>query len=94
MEEAFNYTSLLCYAFAPNDMQPVINLFGVKNEKLVRLTFTLDEVEMGMIESNLQISMSSFNGTKLRIKVTDELVIVSNADGLNPGIYFFNYNLE
>ncbi len=38
--------------------------------------------------------MPSFDGTKLRIKVTDELVIVSNADGLNPGIYFFDYNLE
>ena len=45
------------------------------------MTFTLDEVEMGMVESYKQEDAPNFNGTLLRMAVTDELIIVSNSDG-------------
>ena len=33
-----------------------------------------------------------FNGTQMRLEVTDDYVIVSNADGFMPGIYFFDHD--
>lgn len=35
-----------------------------------------------------------FNGTHMRVQVTEEFVIVSNADGLSSGVYFLNHELE
>ena len=35
-----------------------------------------------------------FNGTHARIEVTQDFVIVSNSDGAQPGIYFFDHQLE
>lgn len=58
------------------------------------MTFTLDETEMKIVESYEEYPEAKFTGKRMRIEITDELVIVSNADGYSPGIYFYDYNLQ
>ena len=49
---------------------------------------------MVMTEQPTYFSMPNFNGTHLKVEVTEDFVIVSNADGMSPGIYFYDHNLE
>ena len=58
------------------------------------MTFTLDETEMKIVESYEEYPEAKFTGKRMRIEITNELIIVSNADGYSPGIYFYDYNFQ
>ena len=54
----------------------------------------MDKENMVMTEQPTYFSMPNFNGTHLKVEVTEDFVIVSNADGMSPGIYFYDHDLE
>jgi len=85
---------LITFTFAPNNQDTDLVLYGIKNSTLVKMTFTLDETEMKIVESYEEYPEAKFTGKMMRIEITDELIIVSNADGYSPGIYFYDYNLQ
>jgi len=43
---AFDYSKLIDYGFAPNKKQPVYTLYGLREEELVKIVYTLNENTM------------------------------------------------
>ena len=47
-----------------------------------------------MTETVTIVDMPELNGTQTRLEISQDFIIVTNADGEAPGIYFFDYDWD
>ena len=69
-------------------------MFGLRRKELVKVVYSFDQEELVMSQNVTIFENEKFNGTRMKIEVTDEFVIISNSDGAEPGISFFNHSMS
>ena len=92
-DAAFDYSKLVDFGFKSNHKEPVYTLYGVRYKEIVRVDFTYDENNMWMDQNVTIESYTNFNGTFMRVAVTEDFFIVSNSNGV-PGVSFFDHDLK
>lgn len=89
-----DFQNLRAYAFGPNNGNSSYVLFGVLEDRIVRINYTHDEASGNITQNVFRRSYDFLNGTLVDIVVTTEEVIVSIANGPEPMVVFFNFELE
>ena len=90
----FDFSTLIDYGFAPNHHERTYTLFGVAGSELVKVVYAFDDEDIAITEKVQVIRNTSFNGRFMRIKVTDNFLVVSNSEGEAPGITFFDHDWD
>lgn len=89
-----DYGLLMDVGFAPDNIDQNYTLFGIKRQEIIRVNFTYDEEESQMLQNVTSERYNSLNGTLQRIAVTREFVIISDSNGQEPGISFFDHDFN
>lgn len=89
-----DYGLLMDVGFAPDSIDQNYTLFGIKRQEIIRVNFTYDEEESQMLQNVTSERYNSLNGTLQRIAVTREFVIISDSNGQEPGISFFDHDFN
>ena len=91
---AEDFYKLRAYTFAPNEGNSSYVMFGVFDDRIVRVNYTYDQASGNITQDVFRRSFNFLNGTLVDIVVTTEEVIVSIANGPDPMVVFLNYELE
>ena len=92
---SFDYAELMSYGFAPNKKDTNYVLFGLRSSQLVKIKYSLSTFDNGDVWISDEVLIkedTNFNGTHMRLHVTEDFIIVSNPDGLVPSISFFDHD--
>ena len=93
----FDYGRLTSFSFAPNKGKNTYTLFGILNQEIVKIKYTLDTEagDEGEISEEVTLMQKEYlNGTMMRIQATEKFVIISDSNGAEPGVHFFDHDLE
>ena len=81
METTFRYSELLSYDFARSEDSTKFTLFGVTHQHLIKIVYNFYLDDLNIIEHVGMKKDTNFDGTQMRVRVSDEFVIVSQSDG-------------
>ena len=77
METTFEYSELLAYDFAPSGDNLSFTLFGVTHQHLIKIVYNFNLNNLSIREQIGVREDINFDGTQMRVKVSDEFVIIS-----------------
>ena len=89
-DDQFDFSTLVSYDFAPNNHAQSYTLYGVTNTEQVKIVFTYERDLEAMSQKVTRID-DSLLSQQVRIKVTDQFVIVADSQSVSPGVAFYDY---